>query len=247
MEPEKMKLKTEPENDMEMLLAAYQSIQPLPGFDMLDLEFENYIIESENQTQRLKNLSDVRIIKTEEVGLMINEPNDDNLMLFELNNKLWELKNQILEKDRLLGAYRSQEETKLAKMQKEIDGLKVQKQMDDRVIEDLRSRLLVLEKEKKTADRNANELLKAEETVKELRRSSISELNVKGINNKVAAKTGTVSRVSSGDIIEIIDDFDKEKHGSSSPVSANDGQTKKRKEISMDCCHVHRRLALQRK
>ncbi|KAL3635667.1 hypothetical protein CASFOL_020214 [Castilleja foliolosa] len=159
------------------------------------------------------------------------------------------------EREMMLNDQGKEKEIKLAKMEKEIDELKVQKQMDDRIIEDLRCRLLVLEEEKKKADMSAeemrrrameaeseakvmaNELLKAEETMNELRRSVIEEPNVKDITNKLAGTTGTASHASTNSD----GNEDKEKLGSSSPVCANDRQTKKRKEISKDCCHVQRK------
>ncbi|KAL3655502.1 Glycogen synthase kinase 1 [Castilleja foliolosa] len=111
--------------------------------------------------------------------------------------------------------------------------------MDDRIIEEVRRRAMEAESEAKLM---ANELLKAEETVNELRHSVTAEPNVQDITNKLAGTTGTVSHASTRDIIEIKDDSndnrDKEKLGSSSPVCANDQQTKKRNGISMDCCDL---------
>ncbi|KAL6501749.1 hypothetical protein OROGR_026882 [Orobanche gracilis] len=157
---EKKKIKVEPENDLlERRMDALEKIQGLVRFNKLEL-FEKELIEQQRHNEKIKD------VKTEERTIC----GENRTLIAYLNNKVSELKNLVLEKDHVLGAYQNRlqnVEAKAAEMEKEIEELNKRKWVDNQIMKELRNQL---SESQLMAEKLRENNTKASQTVDELRR-----------------------------------------------------------------------------
>ncbi|KAL6502405.1 hypothetical protein OROHE_024683 [Orobanche hederae] len=157
---EKKKIKVEPENDLlERRMDALEKIQSLVRFNKLEL-FEKELIEHQRHNEKIKD------VKTEERTIC----GENRTLIAYLNNKVSELKNMVLEKEHVLGAYQNRlqnVETKAAELEKEIEELNKSKWTDNQIMEELRNEI---SESQLRAEKLRENNTKASQTVDELRR-----------------------------------------------------------------------------